>query len=252
MDDDIQAEKPEQPEEHITANKPSPSADLPGNLLNSSDDLARLNARRRWVIRIILSTVTGVIVGATAYLCAWYEYRNFIYFVSEQRNTRDTLVRLQCEIDSHQQVFGHLPKTLSELECVQNESMRVDPAGQPVDGWGRPIQYQVKGDSYTLFSYGMDGQPGGQGLDADLYAGKVDKENESPTLWQFATILDSGGMREGCALAAAFAFAVCLIASHGWQSNRSLVVILIANAVTAIFAILTAVVISALHLPSGH
>lgn len=40
------------------------------------------------------------------------------------------------------------------------------------DPWGRPYQYASPGiehpASYDLFSYGRDGQPGGEGEDADL------------------------------------------------------------------------------------
>lgn len=75
---------------------------------------------------------------------------------------------------------------------------------------------------------------------------------ELPTLWEFATVLDSGGVRDTCLLAGAFAFATCLIATADWKGKRRLVAVLLANVLTAVFAILTAVVISALHLPSGH
>ncbi len=42
----------------------------------------------------------------------------------------------------------------------------------PLDPWGHPYLYQSPGvehaESYDLFSYGRDGQPGGQGEDADI------------------------------------------------------------------------------------
>ncbi len=39
-----------------------------------------------------------------------------------------------------------------------------------VDPWKRPYQYQSPGQrgEYDLFSYGRDGQPGGEGQDADI------------------------------------------------------------------------------------
>ncbi len=251
MADDKEADQPGQPDDHLTANKPSASGELQGNPVKPAEDLSRLRSRR-WRIRLLLSLATGLVVSLTAYLCAWYEYRNFAYFGMEQTDTRQTLEALKSDVDRHQQATGQLPKSLMDLESVQNRTMRVDDAGRPMDGWGRPIHYQLDGGSYAIFSYGMDGQPGGHGLDADLYAGKVDHENESPTLWQFATLLDNGMMLKACVLAGAFALALCLIASEGWQGNRSLAVILVTNAVTAFFAILTALVISGLHLPSGH
>src|SRR5262249_6828421 len=158
-----------------------------GNPLELPDADVEVKSHRRWAIRVVLSLVTGVIVSSTAYLCAWYQYRDFYYFRFEQRQTRESLKRLQADIDRHQKDTGRLPEKLTELEPVQDGTVPVDDAGQPLDGWRRPIQYRIEADGYSLFSYGRDGQPGGQGLDADLYAGKVDKEKERPTLWQFAT-----------------------------------------------------------------
>ena len=41
----------------------------------------------------------------------------------------------------------------------------------PMDPWGNPYQYLMPGsynDSYDLFSFGADGQSGGEGLNADI------------------------------------------------------------------------------------
>lgn len=45
----------------------------------------------------------------------------------------------------------------------------------PSDPWGRPYQYQVPGRDgrpFEIFSLGADGQPGGDDLNADIYAGQ--------------------------------------------------------------------------------
>lgn len=44
----------------------------------------------------------------------------------------------------------------------------------PADPWGHPYQYQVPGDEgrpFTIYSFGADGKPGGEGLDADIGRG---------------------------------------------------------------------------------
>ncbi len=40
----------------------------------------------------------------------------------------------------------------------------------PKDPWGRPYKYKCPGDhgEYDLYSYGRDGQPGGEGEDKDI------------------------------------------------------------------------------------
>jgi general secretion pathway protein G len=41
--------------------------------------------------------------------------------------------------------------------------------GMPLDPWGNPYQYNpASATNITLYSYGADGQPGGEGIDADV------------------------------------------------------------------------------------
>ena len=43
--------------------------------------------------------------------------------------------------------------------------------GVPTDPWGNPYQYRFPGErggAYDLYSFGADGEPGGEGLDADI------------------------------------------------------------------------------------
>ena len=43
----------------------------------------------------------------------------------------------------------------------------------PDDPWGNPYQYLASGRSFELFSYGADGQEGGEGPDADIRFGDI-------------------------------------------------------------------------------
>jgi hypothetical protein len=162
------------------------------------------------------------------------------------------LKELDTGIEKHREVTGNLPARLADLEIEQG-GIPVDASGQPVDGWGRALQYRVTGESYELFSYGRDGQPGGTGLDADLYSGAAPTVAELPTLWQFTANPSTKGIRLSCILAGLIAFPLCLLQARDRPDKpRSLSQILVAHAVTAVFAIGTAVVISILHIPSGH
>ncbi len=42
----------------------------------------------------------------------------------------------------------------------------------PMDGWGNAIQYASDGIDYEIWSFGEDGEIGGEGDDADIYASK--------------------------------------------------------------------------------
>jgi hypothetical protein len=87
-----------------------------------------------------------------------------------------------------------------------------------------------------------------------LQAGKeVDPETKQLTLWQFTSLADTKGIKLTCILAGILAFPLCLLRVDRAATNRlSLVMVLAVHCVTIAFAVLTAVVISFLHLPSGH
>jgi uncharacterized BrkB/YihY/UPF0761 family membrane protein len=75
------------------------------------------------------------------------------------------------------------------------------------------------------------------------------QDHGQPTLWEFTTVVAPIGTRNSCLLAGALTFPLCLLYSTGWDGTRSsLVKVLIANSVTAIFAILAAVVMAALYM----
>jgi hypothetical protein len=128
-----------------------------------------------------------------------------------------------------------------------------DEDGQAVDGWGKPIHYEVEDGSYRLYSLGRDDLPGGTGEDADLYARHVDAANESFTLWEFTTCSGTKGIQLCCLLAGVLSFPFCLLGVRRGVANRvSPAKVLVAHGVTAVFAFLAAIVISVIHLPSGH
>ncbi len=51
----------------------------------------------------------------------------------------------------------------------------------PPDPWGNPYQYSPDGNNVILYSYGADGKPGGEGLDADVgFLPKVATQQAAP------------------------------------------------------------------------
>jgi hypothetical protein len=224
------------------------------------------------VVRLLWCCATAVVVAVTAYLCAWLNYGHHSTLRPQQWDTRRLLNALQDELEHHKQANGTYPATLTELEKVKKQEvgfvsesklnhkrMQVDGIGRPLDGWGNPFHYRTEAGGYILYSLGRDAQPGGVGLDADLYAGQEDYWNEYPTLWQFTTQLNTGGIRFTCILAGVLAFPLCLLAKAKWrpEDDPSWARILLVNALTVVFAILTALVMAVHYLPaeypvSGH
>ncbi|PTA47811.1 type II secretion system protein GspG [Micromonospora sp. RP3T] len=79
----------------------------------------------------------------------------------QQRTTWDTMQVVLDALDLHRQTTGSYPAQLADL-----------PGGPYLDAWGRELVYRLpgSGNDFDLISYGADGEPGGEGVDADISA----------------------------------------------------------------------------------
>jgi hypothetical protein len=69
----------------------------------------------------------------------------------------------EVRIRSYWKAHGQLPASLSDLPILEGRD------NSTIDGWGRPIKYDVAGTAIvTLSSLGADGTAGGSGLDEDI------------------------------------------------------------------------------------
>ena len=210
--------------------------------------------------RLLLCLVTAVAITMTSLICAWYNFRSIHYLRWQAFMTQERLDDLREQIAHYRAETGHVPARLGDLERVKNEHFLVDDAGRPLDYWNRPLHYDVKADHYELYSLGRDGQPGGFGLDADLYAGQKDQfwdRRHWLTFWQFLCEPSTRNMKLICIGAGILVFPIWLQGVTNAPRDRltrrsDIHMDLVGHVVTAVFAIVTAVVISGLHIPSGH
>lgn len=81
---------------------------------------------------------------------------------------------LAGKIEQYQQDVGSLPPNLEALvKAPANSAGWLGPYAKEVelkDPWGQPLEYHVPGQGapYDLISYGRDGKPGGEAMDADI------------------------------------------------------------------------------------
>ncbi len=79
---------------------------------------------------------------------------------------------LEAALDAYRLDVGEYPDSLDGL--MENDSGRAAWNGPylrrevPQDPWGNDYMYESSGRSFTLYSYGPDGQRGGEGDDADI------------------------------------------------------------------------------------
>lgn len=89
---------------------------------------------------------------------------------------------LEATLDQYRLDMMNYPTTQQGLEALINAPAgarnvaNYRPGGYlrggvPNDPWGNPYQYRFPGErggAYDLYSFGADGEPGGEGLDADI------------------------------------------------------------------------------------
>jgi general secretion pathway protein G len=117
------------------------------------------------MIVIVLIGLIATVVGAR------------IFGASDQAKyhlAQSQVETLASKIERYQQDTSSLPPNLEAL--VKNPggvSGWLGPYAKETelkDPWGHPLEYRVPGSAgaYDLISYGKDGKPGGDGVDADI------------------------------------------------------------------------------------
>lgn len=96
---------------------------------------------------------------------------------SEIKITRAQIDALEKALDAYRLDVGRYPSTEQGLAALEakpaNETKWQGPylkKAVPQDPWGKPYQYRSPGEKgeFDLFSFGKDGQAGGDGENADI------------------------------------------------------------------------------------
>ena len=90
------------------------------------------------------------------------------------------IANLESVLELYRMDSARYPSTEQGLDALVNEpsdARNFPPGGYlrkrlPKDPWGNPYEYEQPGQnndhSFDLWSYGSDGEPGGEGVDADI------------------------------------------------------------------------------------
>jgi general secretion pathway protein G len=98
---------------------------------------------------------------------------------SEIKVAKSQMVALEKALDQYRLDTGHYPTSDEGLAALNtkpaNETKWDGPylkKAVPPDPWGNPYIYKIPGEhgsEFDLYSYGKDGQPGGEGEAADIF-----------------------------------------------------------------------------------
>jgi len=96
---------------------------------------------------------------------------------AEYRIAQTQMTTLSASIDQYESDVGALPDSLQQLLAASGQAEGwLGPYAKKedlVDPWHHPIEYRKPGADerpYSLTSLGVDGKPGGDGVDKDLVA----------------------------------------------------------------------------------
>ncbi len=138
-------------------------------------------ARRAFTLLEVLVVI--VVIAVLATFVAPNLFRN----VDDAKvaTARAQIESLATALDSYRLDHGRYPTTAQGLGALWQKPTIDPPANWtepylrkavPDDPWGRPYVYiapgRVNPTSFDLLSYGADGQPGGEGDDADILSWK--------------------------------------------------------------------------------
>lgn len=120
---------------------------------------------------VIVITLIGLILALVANRIMGGQKR------AEYKLAQTQLSTLSQKIESYQSDTGNLPDSLDQLVTApSNVTGWLGPyakASEFKDPWQHAIEYHHPGDNnqpYQLISFGVDGKPGGDGVDKDLSA----------------------------------------------------------------------------------
>lgn len=134
-------------------------------------------ARRRAGFSLIEIMVVVVIIGLMAGAVAVGVNK---YLDSAKRNrAKSDLAVIVTEIKGFYSMNSRYPTSDEGIDALKMDSGYQDP-------WGRPYQYLEPAagnpdEPFEVFTLGQDGQPGGEGVDADIYSWQLNDADQAAT-----------------------------------------------------------------------
>lgn len=200
---------------------------------------------------LLKHTIVSAAFGLLVATMGLYAGANIGVEVIEQRRRNFTISDMMTIVKTLKQYRESehvLPKSLSDL----NLTSIIDTP----DGWGHPFVYKVKGNNYTLLSYGQDGKPGGDGLDTDISSDNMrlqDHKGTRATFRQYLSYPYFGDMAGRACLGGGLAGLLCFtLLRHEKRSETLRGQVTVQLFALLVAATLIATFITMMHLPMGH
>jgi hypothetical protein len=147
------------------------------------------------------------------------------------------------------QSTGSAPDSLTNVPEIQTRAAQ-DPSFL-VDPWGAPYLLQSINGKPTVLSYGRDGLPGGNGLDADITV-STPYGSDRVTMPQFLRNTNLLPVTLICVGNAMLVALLAFVGNTDTRESRGLRAYLLQLSVKTAMALVVASFIASVHAPSGH
>ncbi len=131
---------------------------------------------------LVIMTVFGILLKFVGYLVFKYTETEEDAQVVKKNTAVAQLRQFEMALDHHRLDTSRYPETLEGLRKNTGNSPKWSGPyiknGVPKDSWGNEYQYKKPGRDgrdYDLYSFGADGQEGGEGENADITSWQTSK-----------------------------------------------------------------------------
>ena len=203
--------------------------------------LKRMNARKQWMVRLILSLAFGIMVAwAPLYLTLGGDQARSD-FSFERRVTLASLKKMDKILGDKYRSSGTYPARLENVGLQRR------------DGWKRPFLYSLSDGKPLIESLGSDGKRGGVGLNADLSNRNLYPAAARISFWQRPFEREAQGVALASLICGSIASALFLAAVRRQTFEpKTLPALGMAILFSLALASFGALVIAMFHVPSGH
>lgn len=201
----------------------------------------------RW--RIAIALVAGLLIVALA--LSMKPMGRSSPVAKAQLLSVQRLQRRDREVREFRNRYHRLPKSLVELSnSPYGESVE---SGANIDGWARPLTYTVRGDKYSLTSYGADGKRGGEGPDHDLLPTMSMNDLPEGPFWEVLWHPAWVGVRLTAVGSGLLAFLLTFAILRPRDFAGFGIGLLVVKMIVTLFAAtIVAAIVSFMHYPVGH
>jgi len=212
------------------------------------------SAQKYLSLRLLIAACIWLIISGISLYVAWQQANHSMAWW-QQWETRRALKDMGKAIAAYQLEFKVSPHTFEQLQSMTNTipEMEYWSFSGFTDSWQHPFIFSNEETNCLIISYGADGKPGGSGINCDLTTSDPYPQGSSPTFAQFFSNKECQGMITSSFICGGLAALLSLLTVRVSNlTKRGLIAHIIKLCIVLVGVLIVTIMITALHIPSGH